>query len=813
MKKYILHLFLILGICNGIFAQTYTVEGVVISATTSKPIPFANIIETNTRNGVQTDSTGKFLIKLKQQSSSLRASSIGYQRKTLSVTAPNYLVFRLEETNETFNDVTIIPDENPAWRIIREVIKNSKNNDSQNYPELEADSYTKYFLSGSTVRNFFKKDTSYSRSFEGDLFITENIGKYYQKNGKQKELVLHSISSFPKNYPANIFMSPYINPRDFYMEKFNFNLNNLGGGNDTKVSNQKIYITPFSDNTFKNYDFQLLAVDSLSADTTFTIRFKPLENKKFNSLYGLMKVSSDGYALSYFEAESADSAQTIPLKIIQKFEKTSTKWYPMERSIEIGYNLNSKTYKGDFTFKIENLFYNISDKISDSNITFDGATVAVLPTADAISHKEFEKYRPTKLDTNAIKLYRKFERFDSTKFSRYLVRPGMLIIKYAMSGLVPTGPVNILLNQFYINNYEGQRIGLGIMNDMIKNPRWKLYGSAGFGLKDKMYKYEGSLSYNLTRDRYNRLEIYGEKDLQRPGLTPLLYANYMYTPIENLNIGSGIYNLDQFKKIGFAAYVKPLNWTQIKLYVENQTRNPLTYFVQEQPTQTIQTNTIGLSFRFAYKEVINRIGYIETQQNLSFPVVRFNINKYFETRTKHTFWKANLVLLHQLKINKVGKTNLTLSLGNSWGGALPYTYLFSNLATPLSFFTSNLSDGFQTLNAADYSYNNYATFNVIHDFEKNLWHSKIPWIQPEITIGNKIALAKLTQPTYIIRDVPIRDLSKGIFEANFSVRNLIKIKIRGVRIGLGASAAYDYTKVSYSKNRWTVRPRVTLPLF
>ena len=109
-------------------AQETTVKGKVIDANSGDPIPYANIIFQGTTIGGTTDFDGNYQIKTKSPSDTLVVSYLGYKTKKKSVTKDieQVLNFQLEEESTSLQEVVIIAGENPAFEILRKVVRNKK---------------------------------------------------------------------------------------------------------------------------------------------------------------------------------------------------------------------------------------------------------------------------------------------------------------------------------------------------------------------------------------------------------------------------------------------------------------------------------------------------------------------------------------------------------------------------------------------------------------------------------------------------------------------------------------------------------------
>ena len=125
MKNVFFVLFLFPIFC---FSQ-HSISGILIDSKTAETLPFATII-TNHNQGVITNVDGKFVLNSPEEVSEIRISYIGYETKKIAIDKnTSFVKIELSQNIENLNEVIITNKENPALRIIRNTIKNKKEND------------------------------------------------------------------------------------------------------------------------------------------------------------------------------------------------------------------------------------------------------------------------------------------------------------------------------------------------------------------------------------------------------------------------------------------------------------------------------------------------------------------------------------------------------------------------------------------------------------------------------------------------------------------------------------------------------------
>ncbi|MCX7638703.1 MAG: carboxypeptidase-like regulatory domain-containing protein, partial [Cyclobacteriaceae bacterium] len=126
-------------------AQTTIVRGKVTDASSGDPLPFVNIIFKGTSIGTTTDFDGNYQIVTSNPTDSLIASYIGYKPRTKAVVKgrEQTINFQLEEEVTRLREVVVVAGENPAFPILRNVIRNKERNDKRSLSAYEYDTYSK----------------------------------------------------------------------------------------------------------------------------------------------------------------------------------------------------------------------------------------------------------------------------------------------------------------------------------------------------------------------------------------------------------------------------------------------------------------------------------------------------------------------------------------------------------------------------------------------------------------------------------------------------------------------------------------------
>ncbi|HSM48586.1 MAG TPA: carboxypeptidase-like regulatory domain-containing protein, partial [Draconibacterium sp.] len=218
IKKLLIFIFLVHSLLN-ISAQTTEISGKVTEKETGSPIPYANIIFSGSFIGTTTDINGNYTLKTSKPGITLDVSAIGFKKQTvpIKIDQKNTIDFALEEEVFTLGEVKILPGENPANILIRNIIANKNLNNPRELPSWKSQIYAKTEIDLKNVsRNLANKKILADFEFIFDyldsigtqgktflpVFFTETISNYYhdKETGKDREEIIASkVSGLKKD--------------------------------------------------------------------------------------------------------------------------------------------------------------------------------------------------------------------------------------------------------------------------------------------------------------------------------------------------------------------------------------------------------------------------------------------------------------------------------------------------------------------------------------------------------------------------------------------------------------------------------------
>ncbi|GGD49546.1 hypothetical protein GCM10011514_12140 [Emticicia aquatilis] len=775
-------------------AQSILLNGKIFDETERTPLPFVSIRVKNTSKGTQSNADGEFSIKVKSLKDTLVFSFVGYATKQFSAQeiVKNGRGIFLKSKNKDLNEVVVRPEENPAWEIIRRTLKNKEQNAPDKLDSYQCDSYTKIVLSIDSLKVVTKRDTSkLTRKKSATLYVQENYSKIiYEKPARKKETIIASIGNWPVTYTYITNVIPLdVNPFGFYNELFNFTLL------------KRFYVNPLNQQTFKQYDFELKDTLIHETDSTFIINFKPYKSKNFEGLTGTLQINSAGYALENLKVKPSDTLQFTSFELNQTYHRVSGKWFPLKSEMNILGNYGKNGLNGYGKAQITSIYSNaILDQDIDNKL-FDESNREMLPNATVISTADFKKYRTDSLTKREKDAYELFHRSSKTEKLLKLDSIANPYLMGMMSGVYEIGKFEVLTDYLLLlsNSYERVRIGIGFQNNQRLKPKFRIMGTAGYGIYDKKFKYQGIVSWHITPDRYNRLSLSYKDDYGIPASTSFLKPNYYMEAMTTTPYSardSVLIRVDRVRNYGISLYFRPLRYTWWKLSLENELRIPK-YKYQFAENMSFQTTEVKLDIRFAYREILNRVGRIESVINRWYPIINLQFVRGLPSfNGNYDYWKINTSMEYQIRFKRIGFSEINLNSGYS-DGKIPYPFLYGATGGrgTISLNAGSNTTSFKTLPYGAYLSDRFISLTTRHNFGRTLIRPRNKYIQPSITLFNNIIYGDLSNPQEH-QSIVFSTLNKGYFEAGIEIKDLVRVPFKSLFLGTGLGFAYHYGKSS-----------------
>lgn len=784
--------FLILTILSSFFLNAQTIiSGKIIDATSKEPLPFVNISINNTSKGFISDMDGKFSFKSNQQIQTLKFSYIGYSTKIIEVNdKTNYITIALHQKKIELQEVNVYPTENPAHRIINEAINRKKSNNPNSLYSYEYDIYNKMIfapeIDTAKFNSITQKDTSdwnlKKYMNKNHLFLTETVShKYYKNPNKNKQMVLASKTSG--------FSDPILSMMFTQMQNFSIydDFINLG---------DKIYLSPFVDNSHQKYFFLIEDTTYQDNDSVFIISYRPKRNKNFDGLNGLIYINSNNYAIQNFIAEPNIKEGSIGIKIQHQAKYTEGQWFPEQITFKIIFNsIRANNYPVQGSGK--SYIYNIKKNTEIKNSIFSNVEIDISKDATKKDSTFWSVYRAETIDEKDLSTYKKMDSVGKAN----KIDEKIKLMKILTKMKLPLGVVAFDLDKILkFNDYEGFRLGLGISTTDALTKHGDIGVYAAYGLKDQAKKYGGSININLNKAREFKVGVEYANDVNETGefrfLNDTKFSNHEF--LRNYLIN----RMDKNEIYKFYLSFRALDYLECKIFNKN---TYTTYGKDYQYTRDFNQisllspenyfSEIGAQFRYAYKEKYLSIGdFYNFNVGTNYPILWLNFaygNKDI-LKSDYEYYKADAKLSYK-KISKTFGTSYFTVLSGITTNTAPLNLLNNGLGNYSEKFGVIAPVAFQTIRVNEFWSDRYVYLFYTQDFGRLLFKTK--FFKPEIALNQNIGFGNIKNPQ-LHYNTNIKSMQKGYFESGITINNILKNPISGLGIG----AFYRYG--AYSFDNW-----------
>ncbi|HEX6890771.1 MAG TPA: DUF5686 family protein, partial [Chryseolinea sp.] len=508
-------------------AQETVITGKITDVDSGDPIPYVNVIFAGTTIGVTTDFDGRYEIRTVNPSDTLLVSYIGYKPKKKAITKgiSQVVNFQLEEDITSLQEVVFVAGENPAFEILRNVVRNKNENDKRKLSAYEYDTYTKIEIDVNHITDKFRqrkvvqKITQVLDSIEriaGEdgkpilpMLITESVSKIYYRDNpslRYENILRSKVNGVGVEDGA---MVTQLVGSSFQEYNFYQNWLNIVG---------KEFVSPIADGWRLYYEYDLM--DSLYVGDHYCYRldFFPKSPQDL-AFSGSMWITKEGYALKQIDVTMGKSANinfVEKIKIQQELEPLEGgAWLPVKNRVlvDIGELTN---YSAGMLAK----FYT-SNKNFVINKPYEPSfyKTPIIMAEDARQNEE-EKYwdslRHEPLTDSEKNVYKMIDTLQNIP----VVRTYTDIIKIAVNGYYKLGKIDLgpYVSIFAVNSIEGLRIQPGFRTNYKFSDKWILGAQLGYGFNDERIKYIGYVQRIISRHPWTTLTVRARSDLGRVGI-------------------------------------------------------------------------------------------------------------------------------------------------------------------------------------------------------------------------------------------------------------------------------------------------------
>lgn len=799
-SRWIIASLLLLVLPLQMLSQDTKVSGKVYDALTREPLPFVNIKFKGGKPHTTTDVDGNFLLVTSTPTDSLEFSYIGYRTKKIPVkkNTAQVLNIYLETDQLTLGEVVILPGENPAHRILRQVIANKDKNDKEKLQSYEYEVYNKIEFDMNNIppewkdRKMFKPikfvfdyidSTSVTEKPYLPLLLSEAISDFYYRTGPRlkREVIKASKVSGIQDKSVSQFMG------EMYQNVNIYDNNILVFG--------KQFPSPISDFAINYYRFYLIDSVFIGDTRCYHLQFKPRRKQEF-AFSGNMWIADTVFAVKRLEMSIPEDVNlnfVRALNVIQEYAPVSVDtsgheaWMLSRDRLVADFKIedNKKRPKragfyGRKTTSYKNIVVN---KPRSEEFFSRTENVVVLDSADQKDSKFWESARHDTLANNERQIY---DMVDSIK-SMPIYRTWYNWIYIFVTGYKQVGPLE--LGPYYkvwsYNDVEGHRFRAGFRTSDKFSKKIEFSGLGAYGTKDQSFKYMAGVKGFITSkprqlyylDYKDDLEILGQSSNAFTSDNVIATA-FRRTPLNNMT---------RVQQARVSYEWEPFQGLNSKLFLINRVMTPkgiqsYDYIGPNADTMSLNniiSSEVKAQLRFAYDEKYIEYTFSRTSTGTKSPVVTL----------LYTYGAKDILLsdyeYHKLAINindrfrtmpLLGYTDYIIEAGKVFG-KVPYPLLELHGGNETVIYDPY---AFNMMNYYEFGSDQYLTVQVFHHFDGFFLNHmplmrKLKWrevVTAKALIGN---ISKDNQNVLIMPGTLSSLKNKPYYEVSAGIENIFKV--------------------------------------
>ncbi len=682
--KYTTALLLLLILSLAVSAQKTVISGRVRDAKNGESIPYANIIFKNTHVGTMSTFDGQYSLSTDEKIDQLEISAVGYIKQTfqLKVHQTQKIDVNLSEDVYELGEIVILPTENPAHPIFRNIIKNKANNNPSCYPDWYSKVYNKIEVDLKNIKRR-QKDSKIWKQFdfvydhidtlETDgktflpVFISESISDVYHnaKSGEDREVIVANKASgmttaMITKFTGQVYQN--VNIYDNYIM-----LSDIG------------LVSPVCDQGLSFYRYYLTDSAMIGGHKTYELSFKP-KLRQEPVFEGKMWVADSSFAITRVEMKLAKNVNVNFLNdviVTKNFMERNGKWVPYRDYLYADLNIRRKdkgktvgligrktTHYRDFSF----------EKMPEQVKKMEAITVEDKAMGKAEDY--WLNNRPEQLRKQEAAIYAMVDSVKKIPLFRTVADVvEMFFFGYKDYETFEIGPYYYM---YSFNQVEGNRFRFGGRTTGMFSKKFRVGGYLAYGLKDSEFKYGGNFDYYFNTKLLFMLGISGEHDYQLLGKSDNAFMeDNIMSSLLSRNPNSKLNMLDKIELYCEKEWVRGFS-NKLTLSVQNMTSGLFVPFIDIDGTPVSHIRNTELSFntRIAFGETFMAGDFDRTSFGSDYPIVNLKLKAGLNgfMGGEYDYLKVGFDFYDKLPINPLGYSVISLK-GEKIFGHVPFPLL------------------------------------------------------------------------------------------------------------------------------------------
>jgi len=572
---------------------------------------------------------------------------------------------------------------------------------------------------------------------------------------------------------------------------------------DTYVLFDKQYINPISENGLVSYSYETAGDSIIENRRVIKINFTPIENSN-TTLSGSFHIDKETYAIT---KASYNIQGNLDVKTNHQFtyDKLHHLWYNSYSELfikktnsikeielfggrfEVGtHNQQEIDENNDELYLILKRYQN--DFKTNRKINYGQKGVSIEIPNEAVSKPltYWDKYHDKEAFTTQE--LAAFMQLDSIVVAEKVTRKLEVIDKFKV-GYYPVGFFDIDLKYLIkFNEFEAFRIGIGGTTNDKFSKNWRISGYGAYGTKDKRFKYNATLGYQISKENNTWISAYKTDDIYEFAGARFLTDARVYSLFEPRLVNIPTFYLYKSYGLSLQQRLFPSVISEVSLS-RNRISQTTNYIFSPDNNSfvnyTLSEATIAARWSPESSFMKTPKGYQET--NKGYPILSAQITKGIRGLIDSDFNYLKLSGKVAYTINRINGSQTEFLLeGHYASGDVPLSHLFHaypnapNKDEILQRFSVAGRNSFETMFFNEFFSDRIVTLQMRHNFAP--FHIT-SWLNPELVVISRYALGDLNNPEDHI-NINFNRLNKGFTESGFELNKLL--------FGFGISATYRY---------------------
>lgn len=783
--KRVYTLLALLLLTSGAIAQVTKLRGRVTDSQTGEPLPFVNVSFVGTTIGTVTDFDGNFFLETRTPGDSLSVSYLGYFPKRVAVKKGVFqeLNFSLEPESFSLEAVVVRPGENPAHKILRNIIKNKNRNNTDNLDSYSYESYNKIEVDLNNVdenmknKKIFKQfqfifDYVDTNAVTGKaylpIFISEAISDYhFQRRPKvEREIIKATKISGVKNESVAQFTGKIyqkVNVYDNYINVFDQGL-----------------VSPIADAGLLYYKYYLIDSAYIGNKWCYQVSFKPRRRQE-PTFTGDFWVNDTTWAIVKTQVRIAsdvninfvnDLVATAEYKLLN-----DTLWFPDKLTLFVDFNLTDKTtgFFGHKTTVYNNVKVNTP---LPQSLEAVNEPVVVRDSAMQKSNDYWQTARPFELTEKEAGIYSMVDSVQQVPmYKTFIDIVNMFVNYYYVVGKFEIGPY---YKTYSFNEIEGNRFRVSGRTSNAFSTRLMISGFAAYGDKDNRFKYGLGGLYMINKSPREAVSIDYKSDIEQLGQSPnALTEDNILTSILRRNPN---YKLSLVKEFTLSYQKEWITGFSNSITFNHKVVFPTEYIPFTQVSDgamlpRITNAMLTINTRWQKDERFVAGEFERVSLGSPYPELNFNVSGGLKgvLNSDYDFLKLHFNYYHKFNINPFGYARLIVDAGKIFG-KVPYPMLQLHEGNETYAFDRY---AFNMMNYYEFASDQYVSVFFEHHFQ-GFFLNRIPLMRRlkwrEVAAG-KFLVGSISDENKNVLEFPLglNEVSEPYYEVSVGVENIFKV--------------------------------------